>query len=86
MGVRSFRAPLGLFLLLAAFVAFFLGPMLVPLLRSLIAGRFPEVAWISAEELARDPRSTLVDARSPAEYAVSRIEGARLRLFVRGRP
>lgn len=76
--VRRLLAVLALALLLAASVALLFGPAFVPLLRPLIARRFPAVAWISAEELAQDRRLTLVDARSPAEYAVSHIEGARL--------
>lgn len=50
---------------------------------ALIERRFPEVRWITTEELATrlgdpgQPRPLLLDARSDAEFAVSHLPGAR---------
>ncbi len=53
------------------------GPTLLPAVRPLVAWRFPDVPWISAEELERRTELIRLDARSAAEFAVSRIPGAR---------
>jgi rhodanese-related sulfurtransferase len=52
-------------------------------LRRLLAARFTSVRWIETAELARwlaeapEPRPLLLDARTPDEYAVSHLPGAR---------
>jgi rhodanese-related sulfurtransferase len=61
----------------AVALALLAGPAFVAAARPLVAWRFPEVAWISAEELEQRPELLLLDARSEAEFAVSRIRGAR---------
>lgn len=62
--------------LAAVALVLFAGPALVTAARPLIAWRFPELAWISAAELERRPELIRLDARSEAEFAVSRIPGA----------
>lgn len=60
----------------AAALVLFAGPAFLAAARPLVAWRFPELDWISAEELEQGPRPVLLDARSEAEFAVSRIRGA----------
>ncbi|MCA9604637.1 MAG: rhodanese-like domain-containing protein [Myxococcales bacterium] len=56
------------------------GQTSIAAMRPAIAARFPEVRWVDSPTLrrwTRDPRPlVLLDARQPAEVAVSRIAGA----------
>lgn len=55
-----------------------------PRVKKLIRGRFPEVPQLSTEELNQwlenpgQPRLLLIDARTPAEFAVSHLQEAQL--------
>jgi rhodanese-related sulfurtransferase len=57
-------------------------PLLFEVLRWRTADKFPEVKWISSEDLARwqgdagQPQPVVLDARTPAEYEVSHLKGA----------
>ena len=57
-------------------------PLAFEVLQQRTAARFPEVRWISTDELARwqadsgQPQPVLVDARTPPEFAVSHLRGA----------
>jgi rhodanese-related sulfurtransferase len=57
-------------------------PLAFEVLQRRTAGRFPEVKWIPAEELAlwqddpTRPQPVLLDARTPAEFQLSHIKGA----------
>jgi rhodanese-related sulfurtransferase len=57
-------------------------PLVFEALRWRTADRFPEVKWISTADLSRwqsdtgQPQPLLLDARTPAEYAVSHLRGA----------
>lgn len=57
-------------------------PLAFEILQRRTAAKFPEVRWISTDELARwqadsaQPQPTLLDARTQSEFALSHIEGA----------
>jgi rhodanese-related sulfurtransferase len=57
-------------------------PVAFELLQRRIAARFPEVKWISSQELAQwqadtgQPQPLILDARTPAEFEVSHLKGA----------
>jgi rhodanese-related sulfurtransferase len=71
-------------IVLGGVVLLFAGrPLAFQILRWRIAERFPEVQWISTEELARwradtiRPQPVILDARTEPEFQVSHIAGAR---------
>jgi rhodanese-related sulfurtransferase len=57
-------------------------PLAFEVLQRRIAARFPEVKWISSQDLARwqddagQPQALILDARTQPEYAVSHLRGA----------
>jgi rhodanese-related sulfurtransferase len=57
-------------------------PLAFEVIQRKTAARFPEVKWISTDELARwqadtgQPQPLLVDARTEPEFAVSHLKGA----------
>lgn len=75
--MRSARAILAVLLLWPAAAA---AQTSIAALRPAISARFPEVRWVDAPTLRRWTRESrplvLLDARQPAEVAVSRIAGA----------
>jgi rhodanese-related sulfurtransferase len=70
-------------ILLGLAVLFVAGrPMAFEVLQRRTAARFPGIKWISTEDLGRwqsdtgQPQPVLLDARTPAEYAISHLEHA----------
>jgi rhodanese-related sulfurtransferase len=70
-------------IILGGIVLFVAGrPVAFEILQRRIAGRFPEVKWISTADLGRwqddtgQPQPVVLDARTLAEYAVSHLRGA----------
>jgi rhodanese-related sulfurtransferase len=57
-------------------------PLAFEVLQQRTAARFPEVKWISTDELARwqadtgQPQPLIVDARTQPEFAISHLKGA----------
>jgi rhodanese-related sulfurtransferase len=57
-------------------------PLAFQILQSRTASKFPDVRWISAEELARwrddpeQPQPVVLDARTEPEFQLSRLRGA----------
>jgi rhodanese-related sulfurtransferase len=70
-------------ILVGSVVLFVAGrPLAFETLQRRTAAKFPEVRWISTDELARwqadsaQPQPTLLDARTQPEFALSHIKGA----------
>lgn len=71
-------------IVLGAVVLFVAGrPVAFEVLQRRTAARFPEVRWLTTDQLAGwqadtgQPQPLLLDARTEAEYAVSHLKGAR---------
>ena len=70
-------------ILVGAIVLFVAGrPVAFEILQRRIAARFPEVKWISTQDLGRwqddsgQPQPLILDARTQPEFAVSHLRGA----------
>jgi len=70
-------------IVVGAVVVFVVGrPLAFEILQRRTAARFPDVRWITTDELARwqedteQPQPLILDARTQPEYAVSHLKGA----------